>query len=126
MEHCPGKDFPPGRVRRRERRLRIGENRAPPGRGQGRIQFYGSSNVPLQLGKEAQRLGTDAASRKMLSGFREAAFDAQPCSAATCPSVVRSEEKTSELQSLMRISYAVLCLKKNTVAHKELTTQTNH
>src|SRR3546814_6253353 len=27
---------------------------------------------------------------------------------------IRSEEHTSELQSLMRISYAVLCLKKNT------------
>src|SRR3546814_8205139 len=27
--------------------------------------------------------------------------------------IVRSEEHTSELQSLMRISYAVLCLKKN-------------
>src|SRR3546814_5856399 len=27
---------------------------------------------------------------------------------------VRSEEHTSELQSLMRISYAVICLKKNT------------
>src|SRR3546814_3318864 len=27
--------------------------------------------------------------------------------------VVRSEEHTSELQSLMRISYAVFCLKKN-------------
>src|SRR3546814_2906210 len=28
------------------------------------------------------------------------------------PAAVRSEEHTSELQSLMRISYAVLCLKK--------------
>src|SRR3546814_2787087 len=28
--------------------------------------------------------------------------------------VLRSEEHTSELQSLMRISYAVFCLKKNT------------
>src|SRR3546814_10571892 len=28
--------------------------------------------------------------------------------------VIRSEEHTSELQSLMRISYAVFCLKKNT------------
>src|SRR3546814_2910011 len=28
------------------------------------------------------------------------------------PGVVRSEEHTSELQSLMRISYAVFCLKK--------------
>src|SRR3546814_10869070 len=30
----------------------------------------------------------------------------------TCP--IRSEEHTSELQSLMRISYAVFCLKKKT------------
>src|SRR3546814_4830615 len=29
----------------------------------------------------------------------------------------RSEEHTSELQSLMRISYAVFCLKKKTVTH---------
>src|SRR3546814_4169738 len=29
----------------------------------------------------------------------------------------RSEEHTSELQSLMRISYAVFCLKKKTTAH---------
>src|SRR3546814_17256446 len=29
--------------------------------------------------------------------------------------VVRSEEHTSELQSLMRISYAVFCLKKKTI-----------
>src|SRR3546814_2823808 len=33
----------------------------------------------------------------------------------------RSEEHTSELQSLMRISYAVFCLKKKT---KNITTQT--
>src|SRR3546814_2022599 len=30
----------------------------------------------------------------------------------------RSEEHTSELQSLMRISYAVFCLKKNTKSQK--------
>src|SRR3546814_10639242 len=30
---------------------------------------------------------------------------------------VRSEEHTSELQSLMRISYAVFCLKKNIKSH---------
>src|SRR3546814_5482665 len=35
----------------------------------------------------------------------------------------RSEEHTSELQSLMRISYAVFCLKKNT--HKSLYQPTN-
>src|SRR3546814_8007820 len=32
--------------------------------------------------------------------------------------LLRSEEHTSELQSLMRISYAVFCLKKNTHNHK--------
>src|SRR3546814_5080073 len=32
--------------------------------------------------------------------------------ASTRPTLVRSEEHTSELQSLMRISYAVFCLKK--------------
>src|SRR3546814_4051900 len=48
---------------------------------------------------------------------------AAPLSTASrgCPSVYgiggrdRSEEHTSELQSLMRISYAVFCLKKKTV-----------
>src|SRR3546814_10345109 len=32
------------------------------------------------------------------------------------PLAIRSEEHTSELQSLMRISYAVICLKKKTQA----------
>src|SRR3546814_1080915 len=32
-------------------------------------------------------------------------------------SLARSEEHTSELQSLMRISYAVFCLKKNITSH---------
>src|SRR3546814_3249253 len=40
---------------------------------------------------------------------------------------IRSEEHTSELQSLMRISYAVLCLKKkkqltNTIIHTHMRT----
>src|SRR3546814_10554565 len=33
--------------------------------------------------------------------------------------VTRSEEHTSELQSLMRISYAVFCLKKKTVKQEK-------
>src|SRR3546814_5418957 len=33
---------------------------------------------------------------------------------------IRSEEHTSELQSLMRISYAVFCLKKKKNEHKQL------
>src|SRR3546814_4376063 len=34
------------------------------------------------------------------------------------PAMSRSEEHTSELQSLMRISYAVFCLKKKKYTHK--------
>src|SRR3546814_13950313 len=33
---------------------------------------------------------------------------------------MRSEEHTSELQSLMRISYAVFCLKKKTTQHNQI------
>src|SRR3546814_1442294 len=36
---------------------------------------------------------------------------------AIARALVRSEEHTSELQSLMRISYAVFCLKKKTIAN---------
>src|SRR3546814_1213921 len=38
-------------------------------------------------------------------------------SAQGCPADGRSEEHTSELQSLMRISYAVYCLKKKTTVY---------
>src|SRR3546814_9241594 len=48
--------------------------------------------------------------------------DQAPLSFSALPGIgVRSEEHTSELQSLMRISYAVFCLKKkniNTTPHK--------
>src|SRR3546814_1063605 len=37
----------------------------------------------------------------------------------------RSEEHTSELQSLMRISYAVFCLKKKTHSNEKQTHRTN-
>src|SRR3546814_7132196 len=38
----------------------------------------------------------------------------------TAAGIARSEEHTSELQSLMRISYAVFCLKKKTTARLEI------
>src|SRR3546814_4507156 len=41
------------------------------------------------------------------------------------PMAVRSEEHTSELQSLMRISYAVFCLKKKTKNNKHQYKNTN-
>src|SRR3546814_6164817 len=50
-----------------------------------------------------------------------------PIASPALPSAVRSEEHTSELQSLMRISYAVFCLKKkNNNTKKKYTKQINH
>src|SRR3546814_4488707 len=40
------------------------------------------------------------------------------CSRYSPGQVIRSEEHTSELQSLMRISYAVLCLKQKNNIHQ--------
>src|SRR3546814_7616261 len=42
-----------------------------------------------------------------------------------CVQRVRSEEHTSELQSLMRISYAVFCLKKKNKKNKKNSTNKN-
>src|SRR3546814_6550587 len=49
---------------------------------------------------------------------------APSCNAAAHPVGERSEEHTSELQSLMRISYAVFCLKKKKKNHRH-NTRTN-
>src|SRR3546814_7572191 len=64
-----------------------------------------SSASPQLVGGEA-----DSAS----SRSRNASGIAPPASSSTA-SVSRSEEHTSELQSLMRISYAVFCLKKKKI-----------
>src|SRR3546814_6488944 len=45
-------------------------------------------------------------------------FYANPSDAYLTQFLVRSEEHTSELQSLMRISYAVFCLKKKKITPK--------
>src|SRR3546814_6832268 len=46
---------------------------------------------------------------------------------SSAPAASRSEEHTSELQSLMRISYAVFCLKKKKIAEgKAKITQDEH
>src|SRR3546814_4593513 len=51
----------------------------------------------------AGNIGSIVASRALGLKMKVVAFD---------PFLTRSEEHTSELQSLMRISYAVFCLKK--------------
>src|SRR3546814_2112952 len=49
---------------------------------------------------------------------RQHAFPSRPASLDRGRRPARSEEHTSELQSLMRISYAVFCLKKKTYNKK--------
>src|SRR3546814_4135118 len=79
--------------------------------------------VGLKATADAQVVGQDGAAiaglyacgNEMSSVFR----GFYPGAGATLgPGLVRSEEHTSELQSLMRNSYAVFCLKKtNTTRH---------
>src|SRR3546814_4866061 len=56
--------------------------------------------------------GNDGRTCKLLNGRTPAAAPAVRRRCARRPTPARSEEHTSELQSLMRTSYAVFCLKK--------------
>src|SRR3546814_2296097 len=60
----------------------------------------------------------DQARRDRLSGHPRAQQLARPVRAGV--EGFRSEEHTSELQSLMRISYAVFCLKKKYMMHSRI------
>src|SRR3546814_10715114 len=55
-------------------------------------------------------LQTDAEGRIL-----DVAFEGRGCAISMASASMRSEEHTSELQSLMRISYAVFCLKKKKI-----------
>src|SRR3546814_1886501 len=59
-----------------------------------------------------QRLLARIASARASMSAATAATGVSLCAAASATRRIRSEEHTSELQSLMRISYAVFCLKK--------------
>src|SRR3546814_5197729 len=61
--------------------------------------------------REDQELAAEAAPTGVCG---DQAVAARRCVASTNSRNLRSEEHTSELQSLMRISYAVFCLKKKT------------
>src|SRR3546814_7617945 len=60
--------------------------------------------------------------RFSISGNRPEPHDIVPCGIRREGGKKRSEEHTSELQSLMRISYAVFCLKKKQTknSHKNI------
>src|SRR3546814_3188608 len=71
---------------------------------------HGGGKPPLTSFRGCQR-DTVRACRGMLC-------QSSPVQSSCLP---RSEEHTSELQSLMRISYAVFCLKKKTITHNKYT-----
>src|SRR3546814_9726546 len=68
--------------------------------------------------------------REVTAGYLAAGIDPKTSiifnqSQVAAHSQLRSEEHTSELQSLMRISYAVFCLKNKKPTHNYSTTQTS-
>src|SRR3546814_8234113 len=65
----------------------------------------------------------DDSALKDFCGGRTAECGGMPDRCSNRPRIpARSEEHTSELQSLMRISYAVFCLKKKTKKKKDIPT----
>src|SRR3546814_5852573 len=80
----------------------------PAGRAGGDSRLRGSAQADAQ-GRKISRLDQ---ARPRLWRRREEGPDRQGRDPRQLDPRVRSEEHTSELQSLMRISYAVFCLKK--------------
>src|SRR3546814_8774539 len=72
------------------------------------------ARLPPRLSRRHVKLVTNTRDPTRRGGTSWPSPKAAPC---TSPSSSRSEEHTSELQSLMRNSYAVFCLKKKTT-HK--------
>src|SRR3546814_8544523 len=63
----------------------------------------------------SQAIDDDELLARLTTTFREVGYEAASLALlADAAGLKRSEEHTSELQSLMRISYAVFCLKKKT------------
>src|SRR3546814_20374685 len=69
------------------------------------------------------RLSTDSAAKARMAAI---IIDASSATARIRLVAGRSEEHTSELQSLMRISYAVFCLKKKITIHTLYHSTTQH
>src|SRR3546814_8581630 len=92
------------RIPARPRRSRAGERRRDNG-----------SFAELQCGRRAEA--------RLFRVYFDRAVLARVAAKAAAPGVARysrSEEHTSELQSLMRISYAVFCLKKKKITNRNM------
>src|SRR3546814_7425139 len=89
-----------------------------------RCQRVTDRALPVVLLAECQQLGVGVRMGKRRPGQQDGGSGAKYGSPVhvPLPQIGRSEEHTSELQSLMRISYAVFCLKKKN-KHKEIKDQ---
>src|SRR3546814_3694569 len=91
------------------------------------IEKQPSAIAQHELGLPGQRLDiladlqTDADRRAVEEGLAKKAAERHRAAiiGRAAETLARSEEHTSELQSLMRISYAVFCLKKKNKPHIE-------
>src|SRR3546814_10212290 len=82
---------------------------AVPGCARGSTESPASSNTSAR-----QASGAGGEGRRINENHRRQGRAMQASERQAAVTKVRSEEHTSELQSLMRISYAVLCLQKKT------------
>src|SRR3546814_3562082 len=89
----------PCRGRSAQRRNAVRRQRATSVEATARRNLSGANHQPI-LKNERGRMSKALISRFLSNGVKR-----------------RSEEHTSELQSLMRISYAVFCLKKKNIKH---------
>src|SRR3546814_8129367 len=78
-----------------------------------------SRAVRLTMGADSIMLNSAASQNESGEDHVDATFDGPSDFEIgfSATALARSEEHTSELQSLMRISYAVFCLKKKTTNH---------
>src|SRR3546814_1549365 len=79
-----------------------------------RRRTHGARSVQRRRGGAGDRRARRPAARKAALDAREGAYAMKAVGRTGEARAGRSEEHTSELQSLMRISYAVFCLKKKT------------
>src|SRR3546814_9495127 len=81
------------------------------------VQWHPGEQAPAEHGKRTQRALEPFEPKVGVAEQRMGAADIVVHEIVVGPDddgAVRSEAHTSELQSLMRLSYAVFCLKKNT------------
>src|SRR3546814_6012787 len=81
------------------------------------LRLSGPTNLATRIATVAASIAEIAS---LASRRRGRVADTQSTTPTSSP--IRSEEHTSELQSLMRISYAVFCLKKKTKSMNNATT----